>query len=119
MSANHYLPAARYVAQAMPGILIECGLKPVISRFILTETEQGNAWLFVDLETSLLQSQEDYVASNVLDYLSNALHGLPVVISNSYGLRYAVLLSSSSSQDPTDSEKQMEGWRATLPNAPV
>jgi len=30
----------------------------------------------------------------VLHYLSTALHGLPVVISDSYGLRYAVLLSS-------------------------
>jgi len=37
---------------------------------------------------------EDYAASDVLHYLSTALHGLPVVISDSYGLRYAVLLGS-------------------------
>jgi hypothetical protein len=100
MSANHYLPAARHVAQAIPGILAERGLKPFISRFVLTETEQGNAWLFVVLEVSPLQSQEDYAASDVLDYLSTALHGLPVVVSNSYGLRYAVLLSSALSLSP-------------------
>ena len=95
MSVNHYLPAARYVAQAIPGILAQRGLKPFISRFVLTETQQGNAWLFVVLEVRPLNHPEDYAASEVLHYLSTALHGLPVVISNSYGLRYAVLLSSA------------------------
>ena len=98
MSVNRYLPAARYVAQAIPGILAQRGLKPFISRFVLTETQQGNAWLFVVLEVSPQDHPEDYAASDVLDYISTALHGLPVVISNSYGMRYAVLLSSSSSQ---------------------
>jgi hypothetical protein len=94
MSVNRYLSAARYVAWAMPGLLAQRGLNPFISRFVLTETEQGNAWLFVVLEVSRLQSVEDYAASDLMDYLSTALHGLPVVISDSYGLRYAVLLGS-------------------------
>jgi hypothetical protein len=94
MSANRYLPAARYVAQAIPDILAQIGLKPFISRFVLTETQQGNAWLFVVLEVSALDHPEDYAASYALDYISTALHGLPVVISDSYGLRYAVLLGS-------------------------
>lgn len=94
MSVSRYLPAARYVAQAIPGILAQRGLKPFISRFVLTETQQGNAWLFVVLEVSPLNHPEDYAASDVLHYLSTALHGLPVVISDSYGLRYAVLLGS-------------------------
>jgi len=94
MSVYRYLPAARYVAQAIPGILAQHGLKPFISRFVLTETQQGNAWLFVVLEVSPLNHPEYYAASYVLDYLSTALHGLPVVISDSYGLRYAVLLGS-------------------------
>jgi hypothetical protein len=95
MSATRYLPAARTVAQAIPGILAERGLKSFISRFVLTETEQGNAWLFIVLEVSPQQPLEDYAAPEVLDYLSTALLGLPVVISSSYGLRYAVLLSSA------------------------
>jgi hypothetical protein len=95
MSVNRYLPAARYVAQAIPGILAECGLKPFISRYVLTETQQGNAWLFAVLEVSPQNHLEDYASPEVLHYLSTALHGLPVVISESYGLRYAVLLSSS------------------------
>jgi len=94
MSVNRYLPAAQFVAQTFPGILAQLGLKPFISRFVLTETQQGNAWLFVVLEVSPLQHPEDYAASDVLYYLSTALHGLPVVISESYGLRYAVLLGS-------------------------
>jgi hypothetical protein len=94
MSVNRYLPAARSVAQAIPGILAQRGLKPLISRFVLTETERGAAWLFVVLEVSPLEHLEDYAASDVLHYLSTALHGHPVVInSNSDGVRYAVLLS--------------------------
>ena len=94
MSVNRYLPAAHHVAQTLPGILAQLGLKPSIRRFVLTETERGAAWLFVDLEVSHLKHLEDYAASDVLQYLSKALHGLRVVISNSFGLRYAVLLGS-------------------------
>lgn len=95
MSANRYLPAAQFVAREIPTILAECGLKPFISRYILTETEQGNAWLFVVLEVDPQNHLEDYASPIVLRYLSTALQGLPVVISNSYGMRYAVLLSTS------------------------
>ncbi len=49
-------------------------------------------WLFVVL-VSPLQLLEDYAAQDVLDP-SAALHGLPVVVSDSYGLRYAVLIGS-------------------------
>jgi hypothetical protein len=100
MSANRYLSAAHYVAQTIPSILAQLGLKPLISRIVLTETERGDAWLFVVLEVDHLQSQEDYASSEVLNYLSTALHGLPVVFTNAYGLRYAVLLGSSSSESP-------------------
>lgn len=94
MGVDRYLPAARDVAQAIPGILAQRGLRPFISRFVLTETEQGNVWLFVVLEISPLQPQKQYGSSEVLDFISTALNGLPVVISDSYGLRYAVLLRS-------------------------
>ena len=94
MSADRYLTAARTVARVFPGILAQRGLSPFISRFVLTETEQGHAWLFVVLEVGPLQPPEDYTTQDVLDYLSAALHGLPVVVSDSYGLRYAVLIGS-------------------------
>jgi hypothetical protein len=94
VSANRYLPAARTVAQTIPGILAQLGLKPLIGRYILTETERGAAWLFVEFELSPLEHLDDYAASGVLHYLSTALQGLPVAISDSDGLRYAVLLGS-------------------------
>ena len=100
MSANRYLPAAHQVAQEIPRTLAQLGLNPFISRYVLTETEQGHAWLFVVLEVGPLQHPEDYAAPNTLHYLSIALNGIPVVLSDSYGLRYAVLLSPSLPQGP-------------------
>jgi hypothetical protein len=93
LSANRYLPAAQNVAQAIPGILTEQGLEPLVSRFVLTETERGDAWLFVVMDDSVLEFLESYAAASVLSYLSAALNGHLVLFSNSYGLRYAVLLS--------------------------
>ncbi len=94
MSASRYLPAAQNVAQALPCILVEEGLDPLINRFVLTETEGGDAWLFVVMDDSVSESLESYAATSVLSHLSAALHGHQVLFSNSYGLRYAVLLSS-------------------------
>ena len=95
MTINHFLPAARYVAEAIPDILAKLGLRPYISRFVLTETSQGNAWLFIVLEVDPLNHLEDYGTAEVLNYLSMSFNGLPTVISYSYGMRYAMLLSSS------------------------
>ena len=93
MSAKLYLPAASSVAQAIPGILAQRGLRPAISRFVLTETERGAAWLFVVLDVSPLDPfVEVYAASDELSNLSTAL-GFPVVFNRLNGLCYAVLLS--------------------------
>jgi hypothetical protein len=94
MSVNRYLPAARTIAQAIPGILAQFGLEPLISRFILTETERGAAWLIVEFAVSPGEHLDDYAASGVVHSLSTALRGHPVVINNSDGLRFAVLLGS-------------------------
>ena len=101
MSANRYLPAAQNVAEAIPGILTEQGLDPLISRYVLTETERGEAWLFVVLDDSVSEFLEAYASASVLSHLSTALHGHRVLFSNSYGLRYAVLLSPSEDQSET------------------
>jgi len=94
MSANRYLPAGTKVALMFPKILSDQGLDPLISRFVLTETERGNAWLFVVMDDRILASIESYAAASVLSSLTSAFQGHPVFFSNSYGLRYAVLLSS-------------------------
>jgi hypothetical protein len=94
MTANRYLPAAQNVAQVIPCILSDQGLDPLlISRFVLTETERGDAWLFVVMDDSIMDFLSAYAAPSVISHLSLALHGHTVKFSNSYGLRYAVLLS--------------------------
>jgi hypothetical protein len=95
LSANRYLPAAQNIAQTIPGILVEQGLDPLISRFVLTETERGNAWLFVVMDDSVIKYPELYAATGVLSHLSTAFHGHPVVFSNTDGLRFAILLNPS------------------------
>ena len=95
MSVQRYLPAAQMVAQAIPDILVEQGLEPFISRYVLTETAHGDAWLFVVMDDSALEFLDAYAAKSVVSSLSRAFHGHPVLFSNSYGLRYAVLLSPS------------------------
>jgi hypothetical protein len=99
MRANRYLPAANFIAHQIPGILAKYGLRPDISRFVLTETEQGAAWLFIVLEVSLHDQLDDYANSDVMNALSISFNGIPVLLSRSNGLRYAVLLSSTSMQN--------------------
>jgi hypothetical protein len=114
MSANRYLAAAENVAEAIPLILAEQGLDAPISRFVLTETEQGNAWLFVVMDDSILEDLESYAAPGVVAYLSTALHGHVMRFSNSYGLRYAVLLGLPNLlRRQTDSGKQVK-WSGIL-----
>jgi hypothetical protein len=94
MTTNRYLPAAQSVAQDIPCVLADQGLDPLlISRFVLTETERGDAWLFVVLDDTVRDFLTAYASPSMLSHLSLALHGHTVKFSNSYGLRYAVLLS--------------------------
>jgi len=102
LSANRYLPAAENIAQVIPGLLAEQGLDPLISRFVLTETERGDAWLFVVMDERALALFERYTTPSVLAHLSAALHGHVVIPSSSSGgLRYAVLLSPSENSAKT------------------
>ncbi len=95
MSATRFIPAAQNAAQAIPCILADQGLDPLrISRFVLTETTRGDAWLFVVMDDSIMDFLPSYTSPRVLSTLSNGLRGHIVMFSNSYGLRYAVLLSS-------------------------
>jgi len=93
MSVNRYLPAAQFIAEAFPGILADLGLNPLISRFVLTESERGDAWLFVVMDGSVIETLDSYALPSVLSRLSAVLQGHVVLFSNSYGLRYAILLS--------------------------
>ncbi|HMD89116.1 MAG TPA: hypothetical protein VKF38_08135 [Anaerolineaceae bacterium] len=114
MSANRYLPAAEAIAHVIPTILAEQGLDPLISRFVLTETEKGDAWLFVVMDDRVLEFLASYTAAGVLSHLSAALHGHLVMISSSAGLRYAVLLSPSENLPMTTPRLPVLHSRQTL-----
>jgi len=94
MSAHRYLSAAQNIAQAFPGLLSDLGLDPCIHRFYLTETDNGNAWLFVIMDDRAVEFRETYASPEVLSHLSAAFHGHRVMFSHAQGLRYAVLLGS-------------------------
>ncbi len=63
----------------------------VVRRFVLTEHE-GMVWLFAVLDDRQLTTLTPYTSAETLHHLSTALRGKPVLLSNSTGLRYAVLL---------------------------
>jgi DNA segregation ATPase FtsK/SpoIIIE-like protein len=64
----------------------------MIRRWLLTENG-ARVWLFGVLDDKRLPSLTPYTSSDTLHHLSTALRGKPVLISNTTGLRYAVLLS--------------------------
>jgi hypothetical protein len=97
MSAHRYLSAAQNVVETIPGIMTELGLDPMDNRYFLTETEQGDAWLFVVLDDRAAEFAASYAAPGVLSHLSAALQGHVVLFSNTNGLRYGVLLGSPDS----------------------
>ena len=68
------------------------GLTPAFSDWLLTD-DAGRVVLFGVLDVRRLDRVERYTAGDVVHHLSTALKGLPVGVSNSSGLRYAVLLS--------------------------
>lgn len=87
-----YFARANQVASQIPAILENRGLPPLITRFVFTERE-NRAWLLAVLDQGKIARIERYTSPDLIHQLSTALGGLPVVLSNSTGLRYAVLLS--------------------------
>lgn len=91
MNKGELLQAAR-MAQVISATLTKRGLRPAFSDFLLTEAD-GLAWLFAVLDVSTLERLEAYTTPELLHQISTELRGAPVFVSNSSGLRYAVLLS--------------------------
>jgi hypothetical protein len=83
---------AEQAARVIPATLSKRGLRPLFSDWLLTEAG-GCAWLFGVLDVGKVQKLEDYTRPDLLHHLSTALGGRPVFLSNSNGLRYAVLLT--------------------------
>jgi hypothetical protein len=84
---------AQKCAQVMCHILSEEMKLQYPQRFMLTEHGQFTWLLAVMDDLNLGGSMNKYVHDSTLHRLSTALDGLPVLLSNHTGLRYAVLLS--------------------------
>lgn len=83
---------AEAVARRMAEVVARRGLPPLFADWILT-VHNGRFWLFGVLDLVRIRRLEQYTAPDLLHHLSTAIGGRPVEISNTSGLRYAVLLS--------------------------
>jgi hypothetical protein len=90
---EYYQQAAIAVAQVTGNVLTQRpGTDPtLISRWLLTKTVQGDVWLFAELDDQRIPKFEPYEAAT--HHLSSSLKGMPVLVSNHTGLRFAFLLS--------------------------
>jgi hypothetical protein len=90
---TYYERTAQSVAQITTNVLFQRpGTDPsAVSKWLLTETPQGDVWLFAELDDQRIARFEPY--EKACHHLSSSLRGLPVLISNHTGLRYAFLLS--------------------------
>ena len=91
MNRGTMLQAER-AARVIPTTMSKRGVRPLFTDWLLTESD-GCAWLFGVLDLQRVKKLEDYTRPNLLHHLSTALQGMPVFLSNSNGLRYAVLLN--------------------------
>lgn len=91
---QQYVQRAEAIGRMVPLVLKQRGLDSMaITHGMLTQTAAGDAWLFLVLDVTRLTRLEAYTSPDLVHQLRTVLRGLPVVISNSTGLRYAVLLS--------------------------
>ena len=99
------LREAAAVARRIPEVMRQRGLPPAFSEWVVT-TEHDMVWLFGILDTRRVKKLEHYTNANLLHHLATDIGGRPVYLSNSDGLRYAILLSGypelSSRLDFTD-----------------
>ncbi len=85
-------PVVRQIMARLPRALLERGLEPAVGAWVYS-TAQDLRVLFAVLDVEGVGRMERYIANTTLHQLSTALEGLPVVVSNTDGLRYAVILS--------------------------
>jgi len=86
---SNYRKAERY-AEKIGTVLASRRLEQP-ARWMLTE-RNGRVWLFAVLDTLNLKKTSSYIQSETIHHLSTALAGARVVVSNTTGLRYAVLV---------------------------
>src|SRR4030042_1972045 len=90
--SRRYQLQAQIVAKRLPQVLQRRGLEAPFAEFLVTST-QGMVLLFAILDLPQVRRLEAYTTPELLHHLSTDLQGLPVFLSNSNGLRYAIPLS--------------------------
>lgn len=90
--SRRYQLQAQIVARRLPQVMQRRGLEAPFTEFLLTST-QGMVLLFAILDLPQVRRLEAYTTPELLHHLSTDLQGLPVFLSNSNGLRYAIPLS--------------------------
>ena len=90
--SRRYQLQAQVVARRLPQVLQRRGLEAPFAEFLLTSV-QGMVLLFAILDLPQVRRLEAYTTPELLHHLSTDLQGLPVFLSNSNGLRYAIPLS--------------------------
>ena len=109
---SKYQTQAESIARILPVVLENRGLDPgAIKDFLLAESAAGMAWLLAVLDERRVERLEAYASSQMVHQISTALRGRKVILSNSTGLRYGVLLSAA----PKLPERlEYPGWRQGL-----
>ena len=90
--SRRYQLQAQIVAKRLPQVFQRRGLEAPFTEFLVTST-QGLVLLFAILDMPQVKRLEAYTTPELLHHLSTDLQGLPVFLSNSNGLRYAIPLS--------------------------
>jgi DNA segregation ATPase FtsK/SpoIIIE-like protein len=90
--SRRYQLQAQIVAKCLPQVLQRRGLEAPFAEFLVTST-QGMVLLFAILDLHQVKRLEAYTTPDLIHHLSTDLQGLPVFLSNSNGLRYAIPLS--------------------------
>lgn len=86
------LRLAQTVTARVMQTLAKRKLSPAMSGVYLTHA-QGLTLLFLELDAGQVEYLERYTSQELVHQMSTEIGGLPVYLSNSTGLRYAVLLS--------------------------
>jgi len=88
-----FVDKANRLARIVPHVLVQRGLDPCFTDWVLTRSEGGQTWLFGALDTRRIARMEQYISSDLLHQVSTVARGVPVYLSNTSGLRYGFLLS--------------------------
>ncbi len=92
-SVSRYEAEARDVARQIVHALRQRGLTPVFHWFVLTGTPQGLVWLLAILDKRRIAKMDPYTNAQTLHQIRTLVDGRPTLLSNTTGLRYAILLS--------------------------